>query len=198
MKLNLDKLNKLSNLKLDQKKLALIILFVSIIIYLDFSLMIKLQLKSVNALRPKIIKLKSDIDKFNKDLVMIQELKQKQAKISQKESLKAKKIVSQDAIPSLIEYISNTANQNNLKITQLKPSKELKAQGGPVSKDTAKLSPFLITLDLSAEYHRFGAFLNALENAQDFMAVQELRITRGQKDDFQQNVNLVLRTYVKK
>ncbi|MBI4972858.1 MAG: type 4a pilus biogenesis protein PilO [Candidatus Omnitrophica bacterium] len=180
-----------SKLQLDNKKISLILLATFIIIYLDFSFVVKMQIKGIQESDPKISKLKNDIDKLNKDLVATQELKTKQDQDKKSASLKAKKIITEDQIPALMEYISNQANQKKVKINQIKPSREAKVE-------PAKSSPLLLTLDLSCDYHNLGAFLNDLENAPEYLAVQDLRITRDTKNDFLQNVSLVLKTYVKK
>lgn len=180
--------NLLSKLELDKKKILLIALLSFIVFYLDVALIIKLQLRGIRNASPKITKLKKDIDNLNKDLTTLQDLKNKKTEIGKATLLKSKKLILEEEIPSLLEYISDIANKNNIKIIKILPSREPKS-------DEKKL---LITLDLSCDYHHLGSFINDLENAPDFMAVQEIKIKRDTADYLRQNVNLVLRTYVKK
>lgn len=187
-----------SKLQLDNKKIIVILLAALIIIYLDFSFIIKMQLRGIREIRPKIKKMKADLGRLNKDLAVMQQLKEKQVENKEGAPLKAKKIITEESISSLLEYISNQANQNKIRIKQIKPSREAKVGSAAGSKEAEKFTPLLIALDLSCEYHNFGAFLNDLENAPDYLAVQDLRITRDTKNDFLQNVSLVLKTYVKK
>ena len=178
--------------KLDNKTILLIILVWLIIICITFSFLIKLQLATIRAVTGKIIRLEKDTDALTKNLALMQ-----QEKIKQKTVSKAKKIIPEEEVSLLLQDISNIANKHNVKIMELKPSKESKAKETKAT-PTAELTPILITLDLFCSYHNLGSFINDLENAEVFMAVEELKITPQQADYFKQRVSLVLKTYVKK
>lgn len=187
-------LDKLDKLELDKKKVFLILSVGLLLIYADFSFFINLQLRSLKTSGPKIIKLKKDIDTLVKDLSAMQN-KQTQVKEGTQQ---LKIIISEDEIPALLQDISRIGNKNNIKIMQIKPSKELRTRQDKTSKEPVKLAPFLITLELSCSYHNFGKFINDLENAKEFMAVQDVKIGHDANDYLRQSVNLVLMTYVKK
>ena len=177
----------LLELELDKKKVILIILVCIIIICVDYALLIKLQLRGIGDIGTKIIKLKNDIDTLNKDLVMMQ-----QTQKNQKVVTKTKKIISEGQLPSFFQTLSNIANKNNIKIMEIKPSKEEKgvSAGGFISMS--------IALDLSCSYHHLGKFINDLENFEIFMAVENLRILPQGDDYFKQAADVVLKIYVKK
>jgi hypothetical protein len=61
-----------------------------------------------------------------------------------------------------------------------------------------KLTALLINLDLLADYHNLGKFIQALEDSPVFMEVQELDISTQLPDYMKQKVTLVLKTYVTK
>lgn len=182
-KILLDKLQALKTQGLDNKRVALIILSCLIIIYIDFATLFKLQLKGIRIVSPKVARLKIDINQLTKDL---DNLKIKQLEIK-KGQPRIKKIVLEREIPSLLERISVMANKNNIRIIKILPSK-----------DTKSTSYILIGLDLTCAYHNLGRFLNDLEEAQDFIVVEEIKIRSDTGNYFQQNVNLTLRIYVKK
>lgn len=183
IKILLDKFHALKTQGLDNKKVALIMLSCLIIIYIDFAILFKLQLKGIKTVSPKVAKLKTDIHQLSKGLA---NLKIKQVEIK-KGQPRVKKIVLEREIPSLLERISVMANKNNVRIIKILPSK-----------DTKSTSYILIGLDLTCDYHNLGSFLNDLENSQDFIAVEEIKIRSDMSNYFQQNVNLMLRIYVKK
>ncbi|MCX5701949.1 MAG: type 4a pilus biogenesis protein PilO [Candidatus Omnitrophica bacterium] len=184
-------------LKLDKKKAILIIFASLVIIYIDSSLIIKMQRKGIKTVQEKVTKLKQEIVTLNKDLAAMYDLESKQVDIKSETVLRAKKIISEGGIPLLLEDISNIANKRNVKIMQVNPSKESKAKE-EVSFGKEKLKSVVITLDLMCDYHGFGGFINDLDNAEQFMAIQEMKIVPNPKDYFQQRVILVLKTYVKK
>lgn len=193
MKNLLDKLNKL---ELDNKKILLIILICLIILYLDFSFIIKLQLQGIRTVGAKIIKLKTDIDNLTKDLSRLEELRRTVTQTKQETVLKAQKIISEEELPLLLQDISDLANMHKVKIMQIKPSKDTKAKEEAIAK--VKILPVMLTLDLSCSYHSLGSFINALENTKQFIAVQDLKIRRSSDDYFRRDVDLLLKTYVKK
>ncbi len=193
-------LANLQSLTQDKKKLALAALIVVIFLYIDVTFIMGFQLKSAIGSRAKIIKLKNDLGALKKELAKIEDLKKNNALDSQRPSLKAKKAITAEEIPSLIQMISDLANKNTVRIIQIKPSRqEVPVNNAkPVPAAPANLTPLLITLDLSGDYHHFGKFINQLEDAETLLVVEEMKIISDGKDYFQQKANLVLRAYVKK
>lgn len=179
----LDKIRALRQQDLDRKKILLIALVAIAIVFVDFSILVKLQLKGIRAVSPQVLKLKTDIKKLNKDL---NNLKGRQVEIEEKGHLERKRLILEREIPLLLEKISLTANEYDVKITKILPSRDPKS------------GFFAISLELVGDYHNLGRFLNDLENAPDFIAVEEIIIKSNANDYFKQNVNLVLKTYVKK
>mgnify|MGYP001593020126 CR=1 FL=1 len=126
------------------------------------------------------------------------ELKKKQIGPSQKTSVKIKKIISSEKLVSLLQDLSDIDNKNEVKIEQIKPFKDSQIAKQDKIAGIDNLQPVLITLDLTGDYHHFGKFINDIEGAQVFIAVQSMKISSGAGEYFKQKVNLVLRTYVKK
>jgi len=193
----LNKLNALKFDKLDNKKIFLIVLACLFIFYLDFTFIMKLQLQGIRTLTPKIIKLKKDIDNLAKDLSWMQDLERKAGKDKmQMAALKPKEIISEDKILLLLQEISDLANKNKAKIMQINTSKDAKVQEEAIAGE--KLLPIIITLDLNCGYHSLGTFINALENARQFIDVQDMKIIRDPHNYLLQSVNLIIKTYAKK
>lgn len=181
-------------LGLDNKQMLLVVpLCLTIVIYADIISITRLQLDALKKLRPKIIELQKDLEALDKGLFIMQDLKNKQ-----KETLaKSKRIIPEDQIDYILQDLSIIAKNDNVKIIQMKPYKEPKGKpekGAAV----ARFTPLSINLDLICDYHQLGKFINDLERAEILFAVETMKITRRQDSYFQQKVNLVLKTYVKK
>ncbi len=186
-------LDKLNNLELDKKKMILLIFGLVLIIYFDFSFLIKLQAALSKKIGSKVAKITQEINKTKKDLLAMQSQKNKQPNLQVKTL--SKKLISEEEVGSLLNEISDTANKNNIKIVQIKPNR----QSAVKDKKAALKQPSIgINLELIANYYSLEAFINNLENAQNFIAVKGLKITRTEKDPFNENVSLELQTYVKK
>ncbi len=189
--MNLDEI--LAKLKLDNQKLILVALVVLIIAYVDYAFIIGMQQKNIGVLKPKIEKLRKELDTFKKDSANIENLKKQQVKSDSK----VKQVIIEEQLPGLLEQVSNIANKNNMRLMQIKQSKDVKSKEDKAVV-AAKLSPLFISLDLVGTYHNIGAFINDLENADKLLILQEIRIHRDTNDPLKQNAALLIKTYVKK
>ncbi len=182
----------LEQLFLDKKKLMLAGVICLVVIFIDISFVMKMQLAGLSAQGPKITKLKADIDKFNADLAKMQSLKNMDGK-KQPGVVLLKKLISEGQITTLLQNISETAKKNGVRISQIRQAPE--AISG---KQATSLIPYLISLDFTADYHTLGRFLNQLENGEIFIAVQDMRITPNAENSVSQACSVTLKTYVKK
>jgi len=185
----------LQGIQLDKKKIILIVLAFAVIIYVDYSYVLKSQLNGKNSKSVKITKLKKDLAILDKDFILMEQNRGKQIV-----PLETKKIIFENEIPGLLKNISGLANKNGIRITQMFPSRESRPKEEKPSKNEKEPQAFIpvkITLDLTCTYHRLGMFINELENSKDLIAVEEVRIISDPGNSFQEKVNLVLKTYVK-
>lgn len=184
----LDKI--VAKLQLDTKKLILIFVLFFVVIYLDFTFLINMQSSNIKSLKPKIAKFKKDIDALNKSLSAGGNINtdQNQANVL--------RIISKDQVSLLLEEISTLANNNDVKIMQIKAVKDFKKTDKTPQSD--KFEPLFVSLDISGTYHDVGAFINDLESGPVFIAVSDLDIKYNDSDSSRQSVNLLLKTYVKK
>lgn len=192
--MNIDINNLVTQISRDKKKLLLSLITAIVFIYADVRFVLQPQLGNMSGMYAKKTNIKGNIGKFNRDMVNILELKRKQDTAAKQTNTKVKKFISEKDVPELLKEISDIANKNQVRVMQIKPVKL------PVEKKTAVPEKFLnmnIALDLSADYHHFGSFLNELENMNIFLATQDLRIAGNPRDYFHQNINLQLKTYVK-
>ncbi|MCG2714202.1 MAG: type 4a pilus biogenesis protein PilO [Candidatus Omnitrophica bacterium] len=186
----------LSNLQLDKQKKILVVIICSLIIYIDFTFILKSQTSGINSLNPKITKLKNELTNFNRNLDNMRASQGKQSLATQKAIIMSSKIIAADQIPGLLQDISSQANKLDIKIGQIRPSRETINVKNVVAGN--KFTLILINLDLTCDYHNLGKFINELENSQVFLGVQELKISTQLPDYMKQKVALVLKTYVTK
>lgn len=191
-----DLTNLWNRLKLDNKKMALVIAVSLAIIYADYTFLIKLQLQGIRGITPKVIKLKSDIANLAKDLPKIQDLRKNIEAKSQAGTPEFKKIISEGEFPLLLQAISDMANQSKVRVMQINTPKDEKAKEELISGQ--KLMPLVVRLDLSCTYHSLGSFINLLENAKQFIEVEDMKIARDSRDFFLINAGLALKVYAKK
>lgn len=177
---------------LDKQKIILIILVCAVIIYIDFAFILQAQFKGVKSVGGKILKLNKDIVALSQDLAVMQKTQATQA--GKSSAQKAKTIISEHDLSSLLENISSIANKVNVRIMQIKPSRDLKDSDSK----SGNAVPVLITMELLSGYHNLGKFINDIENSDVLISIDELKILANAKDPLLQNVNLTLRTYVQK
>jgi len=80
----------------------------------------------------------------------------------------------------------------------MKPGKEAQVSLPASGSAIPDASTFLISIELSSDYHSLGRFINELENSDVLLAVLSLKMISQPLNYFKQRVNLVLVTYVKK
>ena len=185
--------NLLNKLGSDIRKLILAILVSTIVIYLDYAFIIKLQLGSIGSTKTKITELNKDIAVLNAGLALMQK---SQDQMKQKTPLKPKTIISEDEMTVLLQGIYNLANKDNVRIIRIRPLKDPNAKEEIMG--SQKVIPMTIAMDLSCVFHSLGSFISDLENSEQFLAVQDLKIVRSAGDYMRQNVTLNLKTYAKK
>jgi len=175
----------------DRNKLILTGIVILIILYLDFSFVLKSQRRAIRAVNSNIVRLRKGLENLETDL---NRMKRQEAGLSVGQE---KRLVSTGQMPWVIEEISRLANQQGVRIFQVRPVREVSAKkvsGKSIGAD--QYLSILINLELSAGYHQLGRFLAGLENHSIFLQVHELDISRNEKNPFEHEINLVLKTYV--
>ncbi len=185
----------LSSVQLDKQKKILIVIICAVIIYMDTAFILKSQISWINSLNPKIIRLKNDLANLNRGLDNMRASKGKQGLTTQKTIINSS-IITEGQISGLLQDISSEANKFDIKIRQIRPSREVVNVKSAVAGN--KFIPILINLDLICDYHNLGRFINELENSQVLLGVQELKISSQVSEYMKQKVVLVLKTYVTK
>ncbi|MBN1914064.1 MAG: type 4a pilus biogenesis protein PilO, partial [Candidatus Omnitrophica bacterium] len=162
----------------------------------DLVFLASLQSQGIRNKSLKIAKIKKDIDGLNRDLTAIKRSSgTKDGGLEQ--GFRQTRVISEEEIPALLKEIANIANNNNIKIMQIRPLRNFKGKEEPVA-GLKKFSVLGIGMDLSCGYHDLGKFLSELDECQQVILVENMKIAPASLDSFQQKVNLLLKTYVKK
>lgn len=189
----------LSNLHLDNQKKIIIVIFCVLIVYGEMAFILKSQSAGIKSLDHKIKSLKNDLANLNQDLLNMRAAQGRESLPAQKIIIKPSKIISEGQISGLLQDIASLANKLDIRIGQIRPSREMvSVQNTKNAVADDKITPVLINLDLTCDYHNLGKFINELEGGQVFLAVQELKISTQLPDYMKQKVALVLKTYVTK
>ncbi len=181
----------INKIQLDKKKLILIGLICVIVIYIDYSFILKPQVSGIASAKNKIKKITADLDAFNKEASGIAVLKDGEGRGSSAK----KELIAQDQLPQLLEEISLSANKNNVRIMQITPIKDVKQSSSTAS---ASSNAVTIKLELITGYHDLASFINELENSTKFLMLDGLKIKREPSAVSKETVSLELKTYVKK
>jgi Tfp pilus assembly protein PilO len=195
LKLNKSKIIALvDKVAMDKKNIILAVIVGLTLIYVDFSFVLKPQLQASKVIDGKIRERKKEINKVKLDLQASRDIKLEQEKEG-KQLSKAKKIISEGEMPALLKVISDLANKNQVRLNQIKPSRDTK---DAKSAKAQKFDTISISLDLTAGYHQLGAFINDMENGDALVWLSDLRVVSNPNDFFHQDVRLIFKAYVKK
>jgi Tfp pilus assembly protein PilO len=167
-----------------------------LLLYLDLAFIIRPQARGIGLLSSKTVKMKKDNNKLSAELSAIRDIKRGSGGANDAKMPGAKEIITEDRILLLLQEISDLANRNNVRLTQINTSKDVKVQEEVIAGE--RLLPVIINLDLSCDYHSLGRFMNALESASSYIDLQEMKVARNSGDYLIEAVNLSLKTYVKR
>lgn len=198
--------NPFRDLKLDNQKIILILVFCVIAAILDYNFLLKNQILSVNKIGPDIEKKTKELVVLEQNLVKMRQAKEKQVKEMQSAQKSMKEPVSEAGVLALLENVSELCNKHKVEVLSLKPYKEpplpapKQEKGKPAVPPTpeSRFTRLSISLELSCNYHDLGKLISELESGKALISVQSVKISADQKDLNAQKVMLVLMAYLKK
>jgi len=181
----------MSSIRTNKQSLIVVAVISAMLIYLDFSFLLKAQVKAFSQANAKVTKLHSDIQAVKKNMVIIE-----QNALKEKTNLQVKKVATEGELLTLLEQISEIAKDNSISVSQINPQKvSLPASKTKAAQPQSSFIPVTIKLVMSCGYHKLGAFLNDLENCEYATSVEDISITP--ESAFTEKVQLTLKTYVK-
>ncbi len=185
-------------LRIDDRRLSLIIvLLLTLVVFMDVRFLMRRQLEALRKLEPEKVRLKTELEFVNKNLVIMKTLEGKQPGSQEPQAMRGKKLIREEEIHALYQDISVLAKKNNVKIVLMKPTRESPTPKASKAFVPEKFTSLFLSLDLICDYRHLTAFIHGLENAETLLVVDKVRIS-PQADPLQQKVDLVLKTYLGK
>lgn len=182
----------LGPVRADKQKLIAVGIAFAVIVYVDFSFVLKAQVKSLTVVKTKVAKLQADLLAIKRDASAMQLSQSKHNSTMQK-----KNIVSEGELLSLLEKVSEIAKNNGVSVFQINPQKSSRPSVSAGAQQATFISVY-IKLDLACGYHSLGAFINDLENNEYAVSIEDIKISPDRSSGGQrQRVTLTLKTYVK-
>lgn len=182
----------------DKKKMIMVAVVGLVLLYSDYNFIIKRQFEYIRTTGPKIVQLKTDMVNLTRELATMKDLVAKRQMLEREGKLRLKKMIAEEEIPALLQFISDAANKNEISVMQMRPSRQVALKANKAPAGAAKYTPVSIVLNLSGTYHNIGKFINDLENAEDFISVEEIKISPDSGTEFKQVAYLSLKTYAEK
>ncbi len=179
---------RLKELLADKTKIncAVLILIVVVYLFLFFIPEVKVlfgRLAECSQLKVKIVKTK-------KDWANIDSFKEKIALLNEQVDYYEKKLPSEKEVAALLEFLSDSAKELNVRITEIKPIEQDKVGEASIYYQV----PILLRAECG--YHQLGRFLSKLENADRFMKINNIKIEAGFDQGSVLNAQLIVATYV--
>lgn len=189
-------IRRLQELKLDNKKILLIAFICLAIFYLDFNYLIRLQLKGIKTLAPRVARLKKDIGELTKDLSRFKAMESRGVPKGTASASSLKQIVHEEKLLILLQEVSDLANRTGVRIIQINTTADTRVKEETIAGE--RLLPVNIKLSLLCDYHSLVNFTGGLGGAGYFIDIEDMKITRNDRDYLLQNVSLTLKTYARR
>ena len=192
-KISIDVIVHFLNSRNSREKLMIVVGAVLALAAIDNFLLIMPSAHSFLTTGPRLATLKRDLQTLKEDRrneALIQKnWEETKATLAQSE----KSLISANELPTLLENLSQLAQNTGVKIISLNPREELSL------KNTKPAIYPIIPIDLRAVagLHELGAFLSKLEGGQTFFRVADIKISVNPSHLTQHSVELRLETYRK-
>jgi Tfp pilus assembly protein PilO len=140
----------------------------------------------------KANKLKAEIIVTEEEWANIRSLENKILLAKKKIDNYEKKLPREKDIPTILEYLSDSAKEFNVRIVEIKPIK----QGKDNKAQDSIYYTVPISLRAECSYHQLGRFLNKLEKANRFMKINDIEVAATTSRGNVLEVRLIIATYV--
>lgn len=184
----------IKNIDLQKHSKLILAVAAALIILLDFSFIMKSQIRWLKELNPKMSQLKTNIKQTREDITMFNQIQEQYQESKKKMSDIEKRVPQEEDIPVILQDISSAANDSMVKILQIRPMKEEKEMS--LETQAGKYYRIPISIEAQGSYHLFGKFLSILENSEIFMSVNNLEISSSDRDSKNHNINLTINTFI--
>ena len=162
------------------------------IVLFDFIFLLKPQFSNLAKLNSKRSQLKKDFYLARTQIAQLGKLREQYASLEGSIASGQKWFILEAEIPSMLENISSMANDNQVKIMQIKPMYKKQEP----DKQAEGYYPLTVYIIAQGGYHQLGRFINKLENNHIFIKLNELDIVPDQRNYLTHNIKLILEIFL--
>jgi Tfp pilus assembly protein PilO len=178
----------------NQKSLLFCVLSIALLFIADFIFLMKPQLNIIKEINPRLRNTLRNVKAVQADLEQKENFERRYKIAKEKMQNMDKLIPKEEEISLILDEISLTSKESNVKITQLKPLKENKKVILEASAGSYYRLP--IYIEAFCGYHQFGKFLNSIEYSNIFMKTVEIEMIQNSKDIRNHQLRLVIDAFV--
>jgi Tfp pilus assembly protein PilO len=166
-----------------------------LVLSIDGFFLVLPQIGSITDIKTQIDQLAQDTEQVSDAEGQIGRLKKGlQQQRAQLEDLNAR-IRPLQEVPAILSVVSGIADQFGVKIDQLLPEKDRQTSIGSASEGRFYSLP--IAVKARGGYHKFGRFLNKLENQEIFFTLDDFIVQNDGKDPNVQSFSMTIRLILK-
>ena len=168
----------------------------ALILLVDFSLIMRLQLQALSSAGKKASEFSKDIKKTRYNVKNMSSLEAEAKQLQGKLSGVIQNLGEyQDAV-MVVERITKLAEKNNIKVSQAMPLKEQAVE--LLDSDKGEFLAVPILVNGEGGYHNLGLFFNALETDQAFLDIQSFDITGNLQSSKKHILTMTVMSFVPK
>jgi Tfp pilus assembly protein PilO len=194
MKIDLTKIIEYYNNLNDQARYCLLVGVVFLIILLDVLLLVLPQMAAIENVNDRIKKLSDDTQQVLVDRSRVNLLRKNLEETRMQLKSLSSKVRAIQEVPAILSTISSIANEYGVKIDQLVPEKS--QQEVLKTAPDGKYYSLPVVIKARCGYHKFGHFLNTLENEDLYFILKYFIIQNDEKDSrthlFSLTINIIL------
>lgn len=183
-------------IKIEKNPYLVLWVIIFVILLLDFVILLRPQIMLLKQTNRQVGTLSRDLKTTKKDFASIEQFRKRLASLQEKISVVGERIAQEEEMPVVLENVSKLAKQSNLKIIQLKPSRQ--EEKIVVTAQAGNIYELPIFIEARCGYHQLGIFINKLENDRIFMSLTGLELVPNVGDSLHHNAKLVVQTYIVK
>jgi Tfp pilus assembly protein PilO len=187
MKNIIESFNKLN----DQARYAILVVVFFLIILVDVVFLVLPQMASIGTVNDQIKQLSDDTEQVLVNKNLINPLKKNLGDTRDELKLLSVKVRLIQEVPAILSTISSIANEYGVKIDQLDPVKS--EQEVLTTVPDGKYYALPVVIKARCGYHKFGRFLNKLENQDLYFILKDFIIQNDDKDPSTQLFSLTIK-----
>jgi len=165
-----------------------------IILLLDFFLFLRPQFRGLSELSTKHNKLSQEVKQARADIKRLKKFEERYEAVKENLGNIENMVPEEEELPLILEDLSRIANDANVKIIQMLPLRDSREK--VFTSDTGIYYKIPVSIEASSGYHKFGEFLNNIENSDIFMRISEFEVAASKKSTTKHIVRLIVDIFV--